>query len=363
MTGGLMGRRGNNEGSITRRKDGLWQAAISLGYDDDQKLIRKYFYGKTRAAVAEKLNNALGNNKKPAPKDRTLNYYINQFLTAKKNSVVNNTYVSYEIFANHARELGKTLIQELTREDVQEWVSKKAKKLKPASLRRAYMVLAAACRLAVEDEVISKSPCNKIELPQIKEKPIHILTIDEMKQILLACANSYVYDVVYLEYATGLRRSEVLGLTWEDVDFANNTISVNKSWIIVSGKPQWSEAGTKTESGNRVIAILPETADWLKRIEKNTIYIFQSRSNLPVNPQNFYKQYKKLITNAGLGHLTFHDLRHNYASKLMANDVHTSLIQGQLGQKDTKTTKRYMHAVLSARQKAVEKLRNDIPLL
>lgn len=356
-------RRRNGEGSITRRKDGRWQGAYTVEIDGFPK--RMFFYGLDEQEVVDKLALIHAEKIKGTfikPQDRTVGYYIDEWLNAKKKSVVNNTWVKYDNFSQRFEPIREIKIQELTRKDVQDFINNQD--LKPASVAHLKMILSAAVNLAIDDKVIINNVCRSVQLPRIKEKPIRILTMDEMKKILMACANSYVYDVVCLEYATGLRRGEILGLTWDDVDFDNNTISVNKSWIIISGKPQWSEAGTKTEEGRRVVAILPETAEWLKRLKarKNTIYLFESASGLPVNPQNFFKQFKKLVRDAGM-EISFHDLRHNYATNLMMNNIHTSLIQGQLGQRDTKTTKRYMHAVLSARKKAVESLRGNIPLM
>lgn len=368
-----MGRRGKNEGSITKRKDGRWQGAITLGYkwiDGKRKIDRMFIYGKTRPEVANKLKLLLADQQRGkliSPQEVTLGHYLDEWLKSKEASVARNTYIRYGYGVRYAKEIGDIKVQELSRSDIQDLINKKSKELAASTMTDLRWIISSALELAIEDDVIHKNVSRSVEVPRRTEKNVYILSKDEMTAILTACFGTYVYDVVYLEYATGMRRGEILGLEWSDIDFKNNTIDVNKSYVMYAGQADWSDVNTKTEAGNRVVAILPETTAWIKLLKDkhpNTKYVYESsRGGRPYNPTAFYKKYKKFITEIGLGHITFHDLRHNYATKLMANNVHTSLVQGQLGQKDTKTTKRYMHAVLSARKKAIENLRNELPLM
>jgi integrase len=374
-------KRGNGEGCIHQREsDGRWMAYLSTGRDHETgKIKRVYYYGKTRAEVSNKLKLSLADQQCGTfiePKKETFDHFIAQWLTAKNVSISASTRSKYERLSrvHIAPGLGDIEIQKLTRADIQKFITDKMETLSPKTLAEIHMIIKNILDLAVEDRVIVRNVCNKIELPIIVAPKIRILTEEEMSAILTACYGTRIYDVVFLEYGTGLRRGEILGLKWEDVNFDNNTISINKSWIVINGKAQWSDAehGTKTESGTRVIAVPPQVMDELKkRQQPDNIYVFQSKTGLPMNPNNFRRDFAGHVAKAegkinkeretqGLDPITldisFHGLRHNYGTRLAALNVHQRLIEAQMGHKDYRSSRRYIHATQKGQHEAADKL-------
>jgi integrase len=187
---------------------------------------------------------------------------------------------------------------------------------------------------------------------------------------------------LFLEFATGLRRGEILGLEWDDINFDDNKIRINKQWTVIKGKACWSNAstGTKTETSNRVIAVPHASIAALQaryNENPNDRYVFQSLNGNPIDPNNFRRDFKKYVKEAAqninnkreeeksvggkielvtLDKFRFHDLRHNYATQLVALNIHTRLIQAQLGHKDARATRRYTHATEQGQHDAAEKI-------
>ena len=375
-------KRANGEGSVNKRKDGRWQASITLGRNEQGKPKRVTYYGHTRKEVSEKLKAALADQQKGTyipPNQDELSVYVDAWLAAKKVSVSRNTYNKYENMARiHIKPvLGDYEVQKITRNDIQNFITAKSEVRSPETIASIHMVLKNILEVAVSDQKISRNPCTKIELPKIIEPPIRILTEEEMTAILTATFDTKVYDVVFLEYSTGLRRGEILGLNWDDIDFDNNTISVNKQWIVINGVAQWSDVKTKTKSSTRLVAVPPETITELeakRKREPKTKYLFQSANGTLFDPNNFRRDFKTFANRGAnqineerlkenpeaelvdLSTVTFHDLRHNYATQLVALNIHTRLIQAQLGHSDERSTHRYTHATDQGQREAAEKI-------
>lgn len=269
--------------------------------------------------------------------------------------------------------LGDYEVQKLTRNDIQNFITAKSEVRSPETIASIHMVLKNVLEVAVNDKKIPCNPCSKIELPKIIEPKIRILTEEEMTAILTATFGTKIYDVVFLEHSSGLRRGRILGLAWDDVDFDNITININKQWIVVNCVPQWSDVNTKTPSSNRLVSVPRETISELeskREREPNSRYLFQSLDGKLPDPNNFRHSFKRYVTKAGktinasrlkenpnaelidLKSITFHDLRHNYATQLVALNVHTRLIQAQLGHSDERSTHRYLtsHNMANAKQ-------------
>jgi len=357
-------KRGNGEGSISQRPNGLWQGQISLDKDENGKTKRITLYGKTRREVSEKIQLALADQQKGEfieKKTTTFDYYATLWIENQRTSLQPNTINKYKsLFDNHIKKvIGHIKIQELTRQNIQTLINNST--LSPKSLAEIHMIIKNVLNLAVEDNVIKKNVCSKIELPFIKEKEITILTDEQTSGILTECFGTRIYDIVLLELATGMRRGEILGLTWDDIDFVNNTININKTWIVVNGVPQWSNTatGTKTKAGKRIIAVPEEAMEELQQrhvLQPDDVYVFQNKNGTPHNPNNFLRDFKIHAVKAGVDKFPFHSLRHNYGTQLASLNTHTRLIEAQLGHSDYRSSRRYIHATEKGQHEAAEKI-------
>ncbi|TCL40036.1 site-specific recombinase XerD [Anaerospora hongkongensis] len=362
-------KRGNGEGTIYEYKNG-YAAQITVGRNDEGKLIRKTVYGKTREIVKDKLLQLQIQNHQAAlvkSSTDTMETAINAFLQKKKLSVSAGTWHKYEINARvHVISYFKDdKINEVTKPDVQKFIGIKAQTLAPATVKILHLILQQVFNDAIDNDLIVKNPADRIELPTIEMRELDPLTEAEMTKILEVCFGTRLYPVVLTEYGTGLRRSEILALKWEDFDFANKTVSIKRSYVRVKSKATIQNK-TKSKSSKAVIAVPDFVIDYLQNLERTSEYVFAQKDKKPLNPNNFRRDFKikvdKLYNSGELSveNLRFHDLRHNYASQLVALNVHQRLIQAQMRHADPRTTSRYQHTTLEGQQGVANTLNTAI---
>jgi integrase len=181
----------------------------------------------------------------------------------------------------------------------------------------------------------------------------------------------------YLLIATGMRGGELLALKWEDVDFRNKIIRINKSYNRVKvfdgkvGKYQNVENSTKSKKGNRIIPVLESTLKMLKLHEhKQTVekvkakeyidgnYIFCSKEGRPINPRNFTKYFHKFLADAGIDKTNLHNLRHTYATTGIENGIDMKVMQELLGHSTMQVTSEiYTHVSQDKKRQEINKLK------
>ena len=177
------------------------------------------------------------------------------------------------------------------------------------------------------------------------------------------CYISYWYDFFYVEIMTGLRRGEICGLKWSDVNFNDNTLSVRRS--VSNQKGGGIIVGeTKTGAGMRTIVLPPSVADILKAKQKTAIneWVFPYFANpaQPLNPSSAYERLKTILKHAGLPLIRFHDLRHTFATHAMQGGVDAKTLAGILGHTDASfTLDTYTH-VTSDMQKNASAVVNNM---
>lgn len=362
-------KRGNGEGTEPKWNEErkVWQCQVTLGKNANGKLHRPIITGKTRTECRENRDAALasyrGGSYIKAKKD-TFNDYLQQWLDAKKVKLQPTTWISYDYLAKtHLKpEFGETPLQQLSRKTIQETISQKSQKLRPSSVSKLHMIINNVCALAVHDKVITENPCQKIELPKVTEAKINVLSEEEMTELMTACWGIHkkpmrLYHIVFLDLRVGMRRGEILGLSWDNINFATNEITVEKQWIMVNGKPAWSTNpdGTKTAAGNRTIPAPEDAMTELQRIRDehpNDIYVFQAQNGLPRRPDHIRRDFKQKCRDIGLDDTRFHDLRHNYGTALAAAGIHQRIIESMLGHTDYRSSRRYIHATKKTQQEA-----------
>lgn len=373
-----MAKRGNGEGSISKRPDGRWQGQVSLGRNIiTGKVTRKTIYGKTRKEVSDKIKIILSdqqrgfiaNNSKATFGDR-INFWLYK---KKKLSLNGNTWKAYETNCRlHIIPVfGDIEITKITKPMIQSFITEKSEILAPATIKKIYSVMQQVFEDAVDEDIIIRNPARKIDLPKIKLLDIVPLTDKEMSAILSACYSSRIYPVVFVEYGTGLRRSEILGLTWDNIDFNKKTLSVNKRYVIINAKPTL-QYDTKTAASKLPISIPDSILEFLKSLPRTCDFIFPDKNGQPMDPNNFRRDFNKKVKQAreslkktdpnydGMKHVRFHDLRHNYASKLVALNIHQRLIQAQMRHSDSRTTNRYSHVTLAGQSEVASILNESL---
>ena len=199
----------------------------------------------------------------------------------------------------------------------------------------------------------------------VKEPKVEreIWTHEQTTRFLESIQAHRLYAAFYLLIATGLRRGELLGLRWEDVQ--GDTLNIEQSLVVVKNKAQFSTP--KTERGIRRVAISPDVIEVLEEHrarqaqEKETLgeswtdsgLVFASEVGTPIHPRNFYRTWRVLLKKVDVLRTSIHDLRHLHVSLLIDKDVDQKTIADRVGHTDPSfTLRRYGHLFEKRRRKA-----------
>lgn len=362
-------RKRNGEGSIFQVSENKWIAKISLGTRPDGKPNIKQFSGKSEAIVKKKLKEfkkSFSFAGKHIPCNDTVQTYFSMWL---KNYQFNKLKpLSYDrlestIYNHILPHIGGLKIGKVTREHIQELINRlyKKEKLSYSSIKKVYLALNACYKHALIDDVVIKNPCVGIVLPSQKERtkqvsPLSPCEIELLKKEILKQnpdgTPKHQYGHAFLLILnTGLRMGEALSLRWEDVDFQQKTITVNKNSILskkrdangnrIGGYEAYIQVGTKTVSGVRVVPINLSAEEALKVLKENNrsqYVIINSRCN-QVLPSNFERSFHAILKNAKIDNRhSIHTLRHTFASMLFSKGVDIKIVSKLLGHSSIKIT-------------------------
>jgi integrase len=377
-----MGRRGKGEGNIRKRKDGRWEAAITVGYTSKGNPKRVSVYGKTREEVSKKLftlGAKHGAGLLAAPDKIMLDEYLASWVESKTESLKQTTLVGYTTAIAHiCRHLGKVRLQALRPAQVQNMYSqlrksttdrrgKTADGLKNG-LHHIHRVLRAALNDAVKMDLIALSPLQKLNAPTVQRVERQVWTPEQAGTFLETAKHNRVFALFWLALSTGMRRGELLGLHWADIDFAGAMLQIRRNFTTVGGKTIVSS--TKTHRSTRAIALSPEDIAVLQdhhaaqeaereiaSVWQKPEYVFTTHIGTPINPANLSKIYKTLVRQSGVPDIRFHDLRHSNASLAALQNISPKVLSERLGHSTvTFTMATYQHTYHQQHQEAARSL-------
>jgi len=373
-----MAKRGNGEGSIYKQRNGLWAASISI-----EGGKRKYFYGKTRKEVQEKLAAALQEQKQGmliATPQQTVGQFLTDWLeNTHKQSVRPRTYERYEeaIRLHLLPVLGKYQLQKLSAQHVQAFYARKLKEgLSPSTVIYYHSVLHNALDTAVKWGLVSRNVCDLVTPPRRARFEIKPFTTEQV-QSFFAAIRGHKWEALFtLALATGMRQGELLGLKWQDINFSTGTLQVRRILTRIpsetSGKV-YIEAEPKTEKSRRSITVASFALEALSQHRVSQLetklkagafweehdYVFCTLVGRHLRPSHVVDEFKKLLKKADLPDIRFHDLRHSAATLLLSLGVHAKVVQEMLGHTQISMTMDiYSHVLPSMQQDAVNKLNN-----
>lgn len=278
-------------------------------------------------------------------------------------------------------ELGNIKLKELRAIHIDKFIRKlKKASINATSVCNYYGVLRAALNRAVKLQMINDNPCKFVDTPKRAKFKANLLTIEEFEKIYNYLDSKKYNDNIFrlaLDVAleTGLRRGEMCGLTWDDVDFENCEIEINKTLSVVNDK--YSIGEPKTEESNRTIPISAALTEKLKKHKKvmslnklqygefykkvvfeNIEYdlIFRHENGEYIKPETFYHRLKRLCKYNNIEkNVRWHDLRHMNATFLLEGGVDLKTVQDRLGHSMLQTTAdRYAHVTKKMNRNATD---------
>jgi integrase len=370
-------RRGHNEGSIFYMESrNRWVVDVSLGPGK-----RKRFYCKTKQEAVRKKNEVLREVEQNAlatgPR-RKLGEYLEDWLeNVHKDKVRVSTYVKYKKTLKYITDdLGEIWLQKLTPEQVRRFYTRMGKKpedggrgLSSKSIHEIHGVLHLALKNAVRWGYVSRNVCDLVEPPRIVSREAAPLTL-EQAQILLKSVSEHRLEVLLtMAVVTGMRRGELLALRWANVDFERKTLLVLHTVDYIP-KYGYVETEPKTAAGKRLISLPAFLVEMLKQhrvklleqqLKQGSAWedrdlVFPDLHGGYFNPGYLIRLFTRLLREAGVPHMHFHDLRHSAATILLSMGVNMKVIQELLGHSDISITLGlYSHLLPTMQQAVVEK--------
>jgi integrase len=360
-----MGKRGNGEGGISRRKDGLYMARYTIQTATGAK--RKAVYGKTRKEAAEKLTKALADRDMGLVlegENRTLAAFLDGWLDGTvKGSVKATTYESYErLIRCHIKpELGRHKLKTLAPDHVQALYQRKLDSgLAPGTVRQIHSVLSRALDQAVKWGTVPRNVCKATTPPKPVAEEIKPLDAEQARQLLRTAGGERFEALYVLAVTAGLRIGELLALRWQDVDLdasgptlrVRRTKSTAKSGPVFT-TPKNGKGRSITLTRHAVEALKPHrAAQNAERLKAGSLWqdyglIFCTHGGRPLDSHNVARtSFKPLLERAGLPDIRFHDLRHTCATLLLSRGHHPKLVQELLGHSSVALTlDRYSHVM------------------
>jgi integrase len=370
-------KRGQNEGSIFQREsDGRWCGVISLGWENGRRK-RKHFYGVTVAAVQEQLLKARSDHSRGLPvviERQTVVQFLEHWREQSlKPGAKPRSYESFStIIEKHiAPELGRIRLDKLSPQQVQSLLNRKLKAgLSAQTVVNIRTVLRSALAQALKWGLVARNAAALVDPPRIVRPKAHALTAEQAR-VLLDTAREGRFEAIYvLALTLGMRRGEILGLSWSDVDLDNRALRVNQAVQRLKDGLKITEL--KTERSRRAIALPDGVVRVLKtrrtrQIQErlmaglrwqSTGLVFTNPNGGPLEPITLHRDYKKLLKASGLPEETrFHDLRHSAASLLLAQGVQLRVIMELLGHSSIAlTANTYSHVMPAAMRDVADRM-------
>ncbi len=379
MAGG--GRRGKGEGSIYRRRDGQWAGSLDMGPEGG---IRKriVLYGKTQSEVREKLREAQRAYENGVLHSGRLT--IGQWLTYWLEVMLPGTVAegTLDVYRNIVRlhlvpSIGAVRLTRLTPADVSRLLSALERKGYAAETRRAIRaVLRRALRMAEQQGLLSRNVAAIADGPKIPRREGRTLTPEQARQFLRAVEGHRLEAAYVTTLSLGLRRGEVLGLFWGDLDLDSEPPVVQIRRQLIRRHLGLTLSDLKTTGSRRMLFLSAPLVQLLREHRARQVVeqekagelwrddgdlVFRNPLGRPLDVDAFGQSVPRICKAAGLGHWSIHELRHSCASLMLAMEVPLEVVSDTLGHSSIRVTKDvYGHLLAASKMKAAEAMRKTL---
>ena len=353
-------RRPQGDGTIRKRSDGRWEARIIIGHKNDGSPMYKSAFAKTQKSALKQLHQLLDLYRDVDLTEEcrmTLGEWMDKWLDEYMIfTIKENTIKGYRSQIDHQIKpfIGHKQLASLTTADIQKFYNKIKKEgrvhphpihghvLSDSMVRKIHMMLHEAMEVAVRERHIVRNPTDNTTIPKKTITEKQVLDDSQLNRFLEAIQGEpYWHDFFYVEVMTGLRRGEICGIKWSDIDFNEGTLCIKRSVSTKEGGGV-SIGETKTDAGVRTIIMPPSVATLLQEKQADAIseWVFPHYTNPsdPLHPSSAYKKLKTILKNIELPMMRFHDLRHTFATHATDGGVDPKTLAGILGHTDASFT-------------------------
>ena len=385
MDNKLNTKNAKGEGSIGLRPNGTFYGRITItGFP------KKTFYGKTEREVRAKMNAYKEQviRGEAFVKKILVSDYVEEWLQNYKQPVLKPaSYDRLEVtFKEHIKDsyVGRCQLGNIHSTDIQKLINSKTDTLSYSSIKKIYQLLNACFRYAVTSRDLTFNPMDSVIMPKEavlakKTKEVPILTPVEAEKLYEASKQTFSTGNIRFRYGyayililnTGLRCGEALALTWDCVDFAKNTIYINKSVERTKNRSGKSEnktlriiGETKTKSSNRTIPLNARAKEALlfyKTLQEKeglqTEYVIATNTGQIVQNGAFQNMLNRMLKQLDIPHVGIHSLRHTFATNLIHSGIDVKVVSKLLGHASVSITyNTYVHTSMDDAISAVQAL-------
>ena len=294
-----MGRRKNGQGLIRQRKDGRWEGRCVVGYDEKNLPITKNVLAKTKREVEEKLKALKETVQKPVVKTAAdmpfgeyIDYWYRNFCEL---SIAATTRLKYEndIYKHIIPGIGKLPLAALKKSDLEKFYAEQMKsgnldrngvgdkKLSGAVIRSMHTRIKCALDQALKEGLVNRNEAIGCKLPPKKNKEIEVLSHEEIARLLIQAKEEGFYELILLGLATGMRRGELLGLKWDDINFTTGELSIRREYTTLGS--DYIISTPKTKSSVRSVhlpqSVLNILGEYRKTVSSEWVFPVTARSD------------------------------------------------------------------------------------
>ena len=375
-------KRKSGQGTVRQRSDGRWEGRHIVAYDENGKAKTKNVLAKTKTECIEKLKKLREEYDEVAPfkikPDMRFGDWISYWYESHAKPTLRlTTQESYSqwIKLHIIPAIGKIALNKLTQADCQKFLNAlkldgrklhrdtQGTELAEKSVRNCYHVIRMALDRAVTDGLIKKNPSIGCKLPPLKQKEMKVLNKEEIQRFLIQAKEEGMYELFLLELTTGMRRGEILALTWNDLNFETGELHINKQVTPAGGKIVISEP--KTKAAFRTIILPPVMVELLKEYKKGVFshLLFPSRikPEQPIDPGYVRKRLQQILKRADCKRVRFHNLRHTFATMSLEHGMDVKTLSTIIGHVSSKTTLNiYTHITSEMEENAAARIDRGI---
>ena len=380
----MAGRNRNGMGTIVKRADGRYQAAVYV-FTATGTRQRKYVYGRTWEEANDKRLELLDNNRRGLPSisssmplDKYLDHWLNDVAVGELRP---STFKRYRALVDDyiVPTLGKKKINRLTTGDVRTLLTvlrrtegKSGRILSARTAQFIHAVLRSALQHAVREDLIGRNVAKLVSPPRSDPVEVTPLDLDDARAFLAVAGQHWLAALWLILITTGLRRGEVLGLTWADIDLDGGVMRVRRTVQKIDGvylygepKSRRSKRAVRLPAGcvtalRRHRTISAERADlahWSPLPGQPDDLVFVTSTGRVIDPRSINKALDRLLVKAGLTHTRVHDLRHTCATLLLHDGASDREVMELLGHSSISITMNvYAHVLDDAKRKLADRM-------
>lgn len=376
-------RNDNGNGSTRKRADGTWEGRYSAGYNPETgKLIQRSVYGRTQKEVRQKLNEILHDLQDGtyvAPTKMTVGEWLDAWLKDYTLNIRPATKAAYE---QHVRvhlkpSLGRIPLSKVMAHQIQQVYNDlfRVQGLSPKTIKNIHGVFHRAMEQAKLLGYLKTNPTTGVILPKAEKQTLKTMEDTDVAAFLKEIKGNPYENILFVTAFTGLREGEVLGLTWDCVDFERGQLLINKQHNRAKGETEFHFSPLKN-SKIRTLTVADEVLNVLRRQQKLQVLwqyvagdawendknlVFTTELGRYVNNKTLYMNYKRIMRKLGLSELRFHDLRHAYAVNSLRAGDDIKTVQENLGHSTASfTLSTYAHATPGMKKESANRMNDFI---